>query len=315
MPVNTTSGNFQIGRRVDGINSFEGDIDEVKIWNIARSLSSIVADTGSEYCTLPAGLIAYYRLNEGTAGGTNAGLTNTVEDINAANGTLHNFSLSGNTSNWVSGSGIVSKGANFISVTATGCNSYMGPGGVVYDSSGTYLDTLQNVYSCDSVIETILTIKQVDVTVTSTSTTLKANANNATYRWLDCNDNYKLVVGGTNQTFTPPNPTGSYAVSVNYAGCLDTSSCYSLDGVGLFENEISPIKVYPNPTNGKFTVSHPSMGNGQIGVFTATGQLVKLINDLGNGETEIYLSSQPRGIYFIKLEADGESFVQRVILE
>lgn len=313
--MNTLAGNFQVGRRVDAANPFEGDIDEVKVWNIARSLASIIADTAAEYCTLPAGLIAYYRFNEGTAGGNNAGLTNAFEDINSANGTLHNFSLNGNASNWVAGSGIVAQGANFIAQTVSACNRYKGPSGMVYDSSGVYLDTLQNRFSCDSVIETTLTIQYLDVSVSTTSSNLKANKNNATYRWMDCNNNYKLVLGGTSQTFTPPNPNGSYAVSVSFAGCTDTSSCYSLDGVGLFENEISPLKIYPNPTNGKLTVSHPSVGNGRIVVFTTTGQMVSVINELGNGETEIHLSSQSKGIYFIKLEAEGESFVERVILE
>lgn len=312
--TNTVAGNFVIGRRVDGVNAFQGDIDEVKVWNMARSLSSIVADTGAEYCTLPAGLIAYYRLNEGTAGGSNAGLTTAFEDVNASNGTLNNFTLNGNSSNWVSGAGLVAQGANFITQTISACNKYKGPKGVVYDSSGTYLDTLQNRFSCDSVIETVLTVQYVDVSVTTSSTTLKANRNNATYRWLDCNNNYKLVLGGTGQTFTPPNPNGSYAVSVNYAGCTDTSDCFSLDGVGLFENSKSSIYVYPNPSNGKITVTHSNIGNGKILVFTVAGQMMQSAEDLGNGETMLDLSDQPKGVYFLKLVADGESFVKRVVL-
>ncbi len=313
--MNTLTGNFAIGRRVDGVNTFEGDIDEVKVWNVARSLASIVADTGTEYCTLPAGLVAYYRLNEGTAGGNNSGVTSATEDISAANGTLNNFSLNGNSSNWVAGSGIIAKGANFISVTENACNDYKGPSGVIYDSSGTYLDTLQNLYGCDSVIETILTIQHVNVDVTTTSNTLKADRNNATYRWMDCNDNYKLVAGGTNQTLTPPDPNGSYAVSVSYSGCTDTSACYSLDGVSLLENELSPLRLYPNPTSGKLQVSHPAHGKGQILIFTATGQMVLQINDLDSQETEINLSFKPKGVYFIKLQIDGKSFLERLVLE
>ena len=242
-------------------------------------------------------------------------VTSAFEDVASANGTLHNFSLNGNASNWVAGSGIIAKGANFMSQTETACNDYKSPTGMTYDSSGTYLDTLQNVHGCDSVIETLLTIQKVNVAVTVTSNTLKADRNNATYRWMDCNDNYKLVPGGTQQTLTPPDPNGSYAVSVSYSGCTDTSVCYSLDGIGLFENEISQLDIFPNPSNGKVSISHPNLGKGQIVVLTATGQMVLQLNDLGNGETEIDLSSQPKGIYFVKLEADGESFVERLILE
>ncbi|WP_417588758.1 LamG-like jellyroll fold domain-containing protein [Owenweeksia hongkongensis] len=313
--MNTLSGNFAIGRRVDGVNTFEGDIDEVKVWNVARSLSNIVADTAAEYCTLPNGLVAYYRLNEGTAGGANSGKTSAYEDVAMANGVLHNFSLSGSSSNWVSGANITAQGASFVSVTASACNQYISPTGMTYDSSGVYLDTLQNVYSCDSVIETTLTVNYVDVSVTATGTDLTANRTNATYRWMDCNDNYKLVPGGTRQTLTPPDPNGSYAVSVDYGGCKDTSACYSLDGVGLFENEVSTLKLFPNPTKGIVKVSHQSIGNGKLAVFSVTGQMILTFEDLGNGETEIDLSSQPKGIYFIKLEAEGETFVERLILD
>ena len=313
--VNTSSSNFQIGMRVDGVNSFEGDIDEVRVWNVARTQAQIAADMNAELCTIPASLVAYYRLNEGVAGGSNGSVTTAHEDISNVNGTLNNFSLSGTTSNWITGAGITPGGPNFVQVTASACNKYLGPRGVVYDSSGTYLDTLQNQHNCDSVIETTLTVKYVDVSVTTTNTTLKANLNNATYRWMDCNDNHKLVLGGTSQTFTPPNPNGSYAVSVSFAGCTDTSTCYSLDGVGLFENEISPLEIYPNPSNGKVKISIPPMGKGQIAMFSATGQMVFQDDDVETGEMEIDLSSQPKGIYFIKLEADGKTFVERLILE
>ena len=48
--------------------------------------------------------MAYYRFNKGTAGGTNTGI-NSLTDLtsNAYNGTLSGFSLTGTTSNWVSG--------------------------------------------------------------------------------------------------------------------------------------------------------------------------------------------------------------------
>src|SRR5690606_8477249 len=93
--VNTSSSNFQIGMRVDGVNSFEGDIDEVRVWNVARTQAQIAADMNAELCTIPASLVAYYRLNEGVAGGSNGSVTTAHEDISNVNGTLNNFSLSG----------------------------------------------------------------------------------------------------------------------------------------------------------------------------------------------------------------------------
>ena len=313
--MNTLTGGFQIGRRVDGVNSFEGDIDEVRVWNVARTPAQLLADKDDEYCTLPAGLVAYYRLNEGSAGINNSGVTTAIEDVSGANGTLNNFSLNGSSSNWVNGASVAPNGPSFVSMTASGCNEYLGPGGVVYDSSGTYLDTLVNMHNCDSVVETVLTIQQLDVSVTTSSTTLKANKGNATYRWLDCNNGYSVVTGGIQQTFTPPDPAGSYAVQVSFAGCTDTSGCYSLDGIGLAENNSSIIKLFPNPTRGKVSIAHPSGNDVSIAIYIATGELLLRLVDLGTQTSEVDLSPYPSGIYFIQLELDGNRFTTRLILE
>jgi hypothetical protein len=55
------------------------------------------------------GLVAYYRANQGTASGTNTGITSlTDSSASGKNGTLNNFALSGSSSNWVSGAPAIS---------------------------------------------------------------------------------------------------------------------------------------------------------------------------------------------------------------
>lgn len=85
---------------------FRGSIDEVRVWNIARSQADIQATLNS-YIT-PANpqwtnLKAYYRLDQGNAGNNNTALINEAVDYtgNCNKGTLTNFALSGATSNWV----------------------------------------------------------------------------------------------------------------------------------------------------------------------------------------------------------------------
>mgnify|MGYP000877331085 CR=1 FL=1 len=83
---------------------FIGKIDEVRIWNIALSQSTITAMQNQLYCGNETGLIAYYRFDQGVDGANNAGVT-TLNDgsPNANNGTLVGFTLNGATSNWVQG--------------------------------------------------------------------------------------------------------------------------------------------------------------------------------------------------------------------
>ncbi len=78
---------------------FRGEIDEVRIWNTVRTSAEINANLNSEINLPQTGLVAYYRFNQGVAGGNNAAF-NTLNDLASCNiGTLNNFTLSGNTSN------------------------------------------------------------------------------------------------------------------------------------------------------------------------------------------------------------------------
>ncbi len=98
------------GENLDRV--FAGEIDEVRIWNIARSQTDIQNAMDNTLAGSESGLVAYYRFNEGSAGGNNAGVT-TLSDrtANANDGTLTNFALTGDTSNWVTSYAMVRPGA------------------------------------------------------------------------------------------------------------------------------------------------------------------------------------------------------------
>ena len=85
----------------------------------------------------------------------------------------------------------------------TACDSLVW-NGVNYTSSGIYNQTLTNVSGCDSVVTLDLGIIAVDtVSTLFLSSTLTAIATNATYQWLDCNNNNTPIIGETNQSFSP----------------------------------------------------------------------------------------------------------------
>lgn len=83
---------------------FNGNIDEVRIWNTARSQAQVQSGMNIELLGNESGLVAYYDFNNGTASASNTGKT-VLENrtTGSYNGTLANFSLSGGTSNWVAG--------------------------------------------------------------------------------------------------------------------------------------------------------------------------------------------------------------------
>ena len=157
--VNTNSTNdFMIGRRNDNTRYFTGDIDEVRVWDHARTDSAIAADMNREFCgSLPNGLVAYFRLNEGNPNGSNFGNTSAQNYASNKNGTLLNFSLSGSSSNWINGP-YLSGGNTSDTISIFECGDYTSPAGNTYSFSGSYIETISNSNGCDSVITINLTV-------------------------------------------------------------------------------------------------------------------------------------------------------------
>lgn len=102
-----TSNQVNIGARI-GANTenFTGNIDEVRVWNIARTAEQINGSKNCELAGTESGLLAYYNFNQGTDAANNTGVT-TLNAVTGANGTLSNFTLNGTTSNWLAGSSVV----------------------------------------------------------------------------------------------------------------------------------------------------------------------------------------------------------------
>ncbi len=103
-PRNTvSSNNLTIGLTASD-EYFQGTIDELRIWNVSRTQSEIQTYRIIELTGNEAGLVAYYNFNQGIANQDNSTIT-TLNDISTSNndGILKNFSLNGNSSNWVQG--------------------------------------------------------------------------------------------------------------------------------------------------------------------------------------------------------------------
>ncbi len=94
-------------------------LDEVRIYNRALCVGEIQNDMSCEVSPSDSGLVAYYRFNQGVAGGDNAGVTTAIDTAGGDNnGTLTNFALTGATSNWVAPGGVVS---------GSSCAAYLAP--------------------------------------------------------------------------------------------------------------------------------------------------------------------------------------------
>ncbi len=173
--VNTPSGNqdLRIGQRVlGGSIPFKGSIDEVRVWNTAKTQQELMTNMNRELCTITPDLQVYYRMNEGIAGGTNTGLTTLVDlSGNNHNGILTNHALTGATSNWVTGASL-NGGFTASSLTTSLCDSFTwSANGLTYYVSGVYNTQLTggNSNGCDSMLTLDLSINYSTNNTTTTA--------------------------------------------------------------------------------------------------------------------------------------------------
>ncbi|VXB62002.1 hypothetical protein FLAVO9AF_220068 [Flavobacterium sp. 9AF] len=112
------------------IDFYQGNLDEVRVWNRPLSLSELQNNQNCELAnpSTQTGLVAYYQFNQGVdSENNNSVITLTDASGNGYNGTLTDFSLNGVTSNWISGSPIVT-GNNcspFLSATDFAINNQL----------------------------------------------------------------------------------------------------------------------------------------------------------------------------------------------
>ncbi|MEM0992852.1 MAG: LamG-like jellyroll fold domain-containing protein [Bacteroidota bacterium] len=85
-------GSLLIGSRADLFTKMKGDMDELRIWNVARTSAQISDNFSTELDGTQNGLVAYYSFNEGIPSGNNAALMSiTDKTSNPDAGDLINF--------------------------------------------------------------------------------------------------------------------------------------------------------------------------------------------------------------------------------
>ncbi len=112
-----------IGSRANLSNWFKGEVDNLRIWNTARSCEEIKQLRNCELMGSESGLVAYYKFNHGFANENNSGVTTLTDATSGANhGTLQNFTLNGASSNWTAPGGVVTGTICPVSIVAPEIN-------------------------------------------------------------------------------------------------------------------------------------------------------------------------------------------------
>lgn len=140
-------------------------------------------------------------------------------------------------------------------------------------------------------------------------TDLSVNA--VTWSW-DFDDN--------GATSVQQNPTYTYTANGNYDVCLTVTNAagceniycetITITGIGVRENAALNFNVYPNPSNGNFTIE----SNTQVMRITVKDLIGKNVysKNVNAYNTQITLEDVQNGFYFIEIETAGGKAVKRV---
>lgn len=318
--INNSTSLLYIGDNGSGARNFPGIIDEVRIWDVARSRAEIVAKMNEDLCGNDLGLVANYRMNQGIAGATNA-LSTLIDETGINNGTLRNFSLSGNSSNFVNGQALAS--STFQDTIAdTICNGQNYQlGAQTLSTAGFYNEVFQAANGCDSTVYLNLAVgAPINILVNANKPDSMYAINQsptASYQWYDCATGQHFP--GATQSYFQPSYTGNFAVIISEGNCSDTSFCIagnSGSGVGLPSIAFTAVDVYPQPAGNELKIDLPyTVQRLGLQIFNSSAALVAEASYTNCQSISFDSSKLERGFYFLKLHLDGEIVERKVAID
>ncbi len=195
-------------------------------------------------------------------------------------------------------------------------------GQITQDISGLAVDTfyvtVTDAHNCTAETSAIVTQPEELVIVS-----VDLDGNDITVNVTGGTPPYAYTLDGSEQNATgifTDVPGGTHSVSVTDANsCGPEVASGIIVPVGINEHESDLFKIYPNPSDGIFTVELISAGQNEyrVQIFSANGTCVfdRIINQAiaNNSELKIDLSNQHTGMYLMKI--NGVSIQKKLIIQ
>jgi hypothetical protein len=275
-----------------GGNYWFGKIDEVRIWNIARTAKEIADNMNCMLHGTETGLLAYYNFNNGIAGSDNTmnPAYSILPDItsNHFDGQLMNFDLMGTVSNWVSDSPTL---AGSCLVLPVSLQSFSG---------------------------------RIDGSVVKLTWQTSMELNNKGFDILRSADGVSnwIKIGYVGASYLGASNTYNFTDALPLQGAnfyrlkqVDMNGDSKLSQVVVLKYSIKApeITIYPNPAkdNVSLTFTDNKLMNTVVQLSTVTGKIISKINLTANYQ-QIDLSNLSKGVYVLSF-SNGE--VRRLLKE
>ena len=315
---NISTGVLNFGQQLDFSEFFNGDLDDIGFWNRALTdceIQNLYTSTNPSNTTTATSCDSYTWNGQAyTQSGVYTGATancvteslnltitpsstNTTTaaacDSYAWNGQTYTSSgvYAGITANCVTESlNLTITPSSTNTTTASACNSYVW-NGTSYSASGVYTGTTANCVT-----------QALNLTInSSTSSSISQTAL----------DSYTWPVN--NQSYTT---SGAYTAEIpNAAGCDSTITLnLTMSFTGINDINASKISIYPNPTNGDFTITGLEL-LGSVSSLILTDMNGKVVKVLDTKATKFSMASIIPGVYFLNIRADNKQEVLKIVKE
>ncbi len=107
----------------------------------------------------------------------------------------------------------------------------------------------------------------------------------------------------------------SFANGAGTANLIDNIQIVRVNPTGTKENILAAsLNVYPNPSNGTFSVSLPKGKAFEMEVTDLTGKVV-MKQTVKSNATQLNLKETAKGVYMLKIVSEGKTAVQKLIIQ
>jgi hypothetical protein len=166
-------------------------------------------------------------------------------------------------------------------------------------TGGTISVTANNGCGSSTARTLVVSVPNPNVNLSVNSNIITVAESGASYQWLDCNNGNNPISGETSQSYEFTQ-SGSYAVEVTLNGCSETSNCENVTYLNINQEDVqNAFSIYPNPTNGVFTINS-NMQIQKIEILNTLGQVVLVKEGNNQQRVDVSIDDTP-GVYFIKL--------------
>ena len=186
-----------------------------------------------------------------------------------------------------------------------------------YTDSGNYIDTLVSLSGCDSLVYTNITVIELNVVINNAGIAIEAVCTGGLapyfFNW-NTSESSQIIFPQTNGLYWV------FVVTDQY-GCSSDTAFFEVEFVpNSISESVTELNIYPNPTNGKVTISFASdYGRDyNIRIINILGDQLfidELNTFVGEYKQTVNLASYPKGIYFLEIETDVGVINKKLILQ